>query len=1113
MTIHIAIHHKTEYQYERPITLGPHTIRLRPAPHSRTPILSYSLNILPKKHFINWQQDPFGNWQARLVFLERTSHLSFEVDLVAEMITINPFDFFVDEYAKFYPFTYSKLLKQELLPYLEPKESGPQLSKWIANIKHNYTKRSTVDFLVDLNRQLQQHLDYGIRLEPGVQTCEETLNLASGSCRDFAYLFIQILRHLGLAARFVSGYLVQLTADQKSLDGPSGPEQDFTDLHAWTEVYVPGAGWIGLDPTSGLFAGEGHIPLACTPEPISAAPITGELEECESKFTFKNQVTRIHESPRVTKPYTDKQWNNILSLGKTIDQVLIGQDVRLTMGGEPTFVSIDNVDGAEWNTQALGPHKRRLAGNLIRSLHQRFAPGGLLHLGQGKWYPGEPLPRWALNCYWRQDDIPVWHDPKLLALDQKSLKHTIDDAAAMMQAIATHLGVEPKNAQPAYEDIFYYMWREGRLPINVNPLDSKINNPLERDRLRRLFQQGLEQIIGFVLPLQWINTAGQQGWHSGKWSLRDGLLFLVPGDSPMGLRLPLDALPWSAEEKQKIHPEIDPFAPQEPLTDPWQVMAKRYARHKEYSQATDADFLSAESIQEQEQTTTQPSLSYVRTALCVEPRNGIIHIFLPPLKSLEAFLDLIACIEAAAKSLTTPVIIEGYEPPKDSRLLKLAVTPDPGVIEVNIHPTHSWQEMVNITEILYTEARQSRLTTEKFMLDGRHTGTGGGNHVTLGGPTPTDSPLLRRPDLLRSLIGYWQRHPSLSYLFSGLFIGPTSQAPRIDEARDESLHELEIAFAQIPEGEIPAPWLVDRILRNLLADVTGNTHRTEFCIDKLFSPDTATGRQGIVEFRAFEMPPHARMSLVQMLLLRTLVAYFWQRPYRERPVRWGTELHDRFMLPHFVWQDISDVICELNRAGYAYDLQWLAPFFEFKFPRYGTMVSHTGVELELRAAIEPWHVLAEEVTAQGTSRFVDAAVERLQVKVTGLVKDRHIITCNGHKIPLRSTGQHGESVAGVRFKAWQPPSGLHPTIPAHSPLVFDLLDTWNQHSLGGCTYYVAHPGGRSYDTFPINANEAESRRIARFRIMGHTPGKYEPPSDEHIPEYPYTLDLRYPGPC
>ncbi|MEY6432142.1 transglutaminase family protein [Thioalkalicoccus limnaeus] len=1123
MSIQVAINHKTEYRFDRPIGLAPHVIRLRPAAHCRTPILSYSLRIEPRDHFLNWQQDPFGNYLARLVFPERARRLTIEVDVIAEMITINPFDFFLEESAQRYPFVYEPQLAKELTPYLEIKDRGPRLMAWLAEL--DIAEPGTVDFLVALNQRVQQDVGYVIRMEPGVQSADETLARRQGSCRDSGWLLVQILRHLGLAARFVSGYLVQLTADVKSLDGPSGPERDFTDLHAWAEVYVPGAGWIGLDPTSGLFAGEGHIPLACTPDPISAAPITGATDPCEVEFYFHNRVQRIHEDPRVTRPYTAEQWRAIEALGHQVDAELEAHDVRLTMGGEPTFVSIDDMDGAEWNIAAMGPNKKRLAEDLLQRLQRRFAHGGLRHLGQGKWYPGEPLPRWSLACFWRQDGQPVWRNPDWQGQEHADYGHGPEQAERFIRQLATHLGLDPGYAAPAYEDVFYYLWRESRLPVNVDPLDSRLEDPLERARLARLFQRGLDQVAGYVLPLRWKGLHPNGRWQTGRWTFRDGHLFLLPGDSPLGLRLPLDALPQVPEQDLEPDIERNPFEPRHELLHIDEIARRlghrpnahaspqalreqgahpdALARHYERVAPLDGP---PQPISEQD---AQPDDPRVRTALCVEPRDGRLYVFLPPLSHLEQWLELIAAVEVTAETLALPVIIEGYEPPRDPRLLKLAVTPDPGVIEVNVHPAHSWDQLARDTETLYEEARLARLGTEKFLLDGRHTGTGGGNHVTLGGPTPADSPLLRRPDLVQSLLTYWQHHPSLSYLFSGLFIGPTSQAPRVDEARDDSLYELEIAFQQMPTGEVPQPWIVDRLLRNLLVDVTGNTHRTEFCIDKLYSPDTASGRQGLVEFRAFEMPPHPRMSLAQMLLLRTLVARFWREPYRRRPVRWGTELHDRFLLPHFVRQDFQDVLDDLNRAGYPFELAWFEPFFEFRFPHYGDLVTANGLAMELRAAIEPWHVLGEEVTAQGTARYVDSSVERMQVKVSGMVGDRHVVACNGRRLPLRPTGRQGEFVAGIRFKAWSPPSGLHPTIPAHNPLIFDIVDTWNRQSLGGCTYYVAHPGGRSYDTFPVNAYEAEGRRIARFRRMGHTPGPIDPPPEEPAGEHPYTLDLRY----
>lgn len=321
MSIKVAIRHQTFYTYDRPVNLSPHTFRLRPAAHCRTPILAYSLKIKPEDHFINWQQDPFGNRLARVVFPNKTTRLHFEVEVIADMVVINPFDFFVEKYAETFPFTYDQQLKKELLPYFEYAEDGPLLSQWVKSIDVSQ-KKEIIPFLVGLNQALWKNTRYTVRLEPGIQTCEQTLSLKSGSCRDSAWLLVQILRHLGLAARFASGYLIQLKADVKALDGPSGTEVDFTDLHAWAEVFIPGAGWVGLDPTSGLFAGEGHIPLCCTPDPVSAAPVTGMTDVCEVTFNFKNEVYRMHEDPRVTKPYTEEQWSTIIALGNKVDEDL-----------------------------------------------------------------------------------------------------------------------------------------------------------------------------------------------------------------------------------------------------------------------------------------------------------------------------------------------------------------------------------------------------------------------------------------------------------------------------------------------------------------------------------------------------------------------------------------------------------------------------------------------------------------------------------------------------------------------------------------------------------------------------------------------------------------------
>ena len=1107
MSIHVALHHRTTYRYDRPVALGPQSVRLRPAPHCRSRILAYSLKVRPERHFINWQQDPQSNYIARLVFPERTVELCIEVDLVAEMAAMNPFDFFLEPHAERWPFAYEAALAPDLAPYRSPLPPSPRLQAFVSALSR--APRPTNDFLVEVNQKVASFIAYEVRLEAGLQTPEETLEKRSGSCRDSAWLLVQILRELGFAARFASGYLVQLTADTKPLEGPAGPAKDFVDLHAWCEVYLPGAGWIGLDPTSGLLAGEGHLPLACTAQPASAAPVSGVVDACETTFEHAMTVTRVFEAPRVTRPYAAEQWAEIVALGHAVDADLAAGDVRLTMGGEPTFISAEDLDGEEWNTAALGPDKKRLAGDLYRRLRDQYAPQGLVHHGKGKWYPGEPLPRWSLNLYWRRDGEPLWVDASLIA--NEAAPSGADEALALLflQGVAARLGLDPGHAFPAYEDVFYYLWRERRLPINVDPFESRLDDPLERDRLQRLFTVGLDKVVGHVLPVA--RRSPESRWQSGPWHFRGERCFLVPGDSPMGLRLPLDAQPWVAPEDRSQMSLPDPAQAVPPLASRQELLLGHGANRvgaRSHALPPIAD-------DERRPGPGESATWVTRSAMCAEPRNGVLYVFMPPTETLDDYVALVAAVEATAAALRVPLLLEGYSPPRDPRVMQLSVTPDPGVIEVNIHPAASWGELVAHTTHLYEAARLSRLATEKFMVDGRHVGTGGGNHNVMGGVTTDDSPFLRRPDLLGSLIAYFHQHPSLSFLFSGQFIGPTSQAPRIDEARNDSVFEIELSFRELTRRTAdaqkhgpPPPWLVDRLFRDLLVDVTGNTHRSELCIDKLFSPDGPAGRLGLLELRAFEMPPHARMSLTQQLLLRALIARFWKTPYAPpRLTRWGTQLHDRFMLPFFVWQDFEDVIAEVAQAGYVLRAEWFAPHFEMRFPRCGDFVAR-GVEVELRGALEPWHVMGEDATAGGTARYVDASLERVQVKASGLTGDRYVITCNGQALPLQPTGSGSELVAGVRFRAWQPPRYLHPHIGVHAPLTFDLVDLWMNRSLGGCRYHVVHPGGRAHETRPINALEAEGRRRARFSRTGHTPGKIDAAPPSPNPDFPFTLDLR-----
>ncbi len=1091
MGIKVALEHRTSYTFDRLVEVHPHVVRLRPAPHSRTPIEAYSLTVEPADHFINWQQDAFGNFLARLVFPNRARSLTITVGLIADMKVINPFDFFIEDWAETNGFEYPKALAEDLKPYLRPVDedgdgSGPGdlTQAWVKNFSVAPGTR-TIDFLVALNRAVSADVGYSVRMEPGVQTPDHTLRTGIGSCRDSAWLLVSILRQLGLAARFVSGYLVQLTSDVEALDGPSGPAADFTDLHAWAEVYIPGAGWIGLDATSGLFAGEGHIPLSATPHPESSAPITGATEPCETTLDFSNVVTRVHEDPRVTLPYTGAAWAAISALGARVDERLAAGDVRLTVGGEPTFVSIDNQVDPEWTTDADGPHKRQRASDLAARLKKIWAPDGLVQRSQGKWYPGEPLPRWQIGLHWRTDGEPLWTNGSLLAdpwaADAKPTAIAKDAGRQVLSAVADGLGLPPTQVMAAYEDALGRLTNAVRQPEGepvATADDLEADAAQARAALLARLDENVTEPAAYVLPLH--RRDDDSGWASAAWRLRRGRIVLLEGDSPAGLRLPLNSISW--------HPPR-PSYDADPLTRRGDLPAD--------AESDDAVV---------EDTDSAPT-----TAVVAEIRQEALYIYLPPTQELEHFVDLVRRVEAAAAKADCPVVIEGYGPPPDPRITSMTVTPDPGVIEVNVAPTTSFADQKQQLETLYEQARLARLSTESFDVDGTHGGTGGGNHITLGGITPADSPLLRRPDLLMSLLTYWQRHPSLSYLFAGRFVGTTSQAPRVDEGRAEALYELEIAFAEIDRltKGTAKPWITDRALRHLLTDITGNTHRAEFCIDKLYSPDSARGRLGLLELRGFEMPPHYQMAMVQSLLVRSLVAWFWDKPLRAPLIRHGENLHGRYLLPHFLIQDIADVAGDLRAYGINFDTSWLDPFTEFRFPRIGTAV-FDGVEIELRGAIEPWNVLGEESTLGGTARYVDSSVERIQVRLVGADRHRYIVTANGYPIPLLATEKPDIQVGGVRFRAWQPPSALHPTITVDSPLRFELVDTVTGMSRGGCTYHVSHPGGRAYDNPPVNAVEAESRRGRRFEATGFTPGQVDM-SDLHEKQARQSTDVGAPG--
>ena len=1071
----LLIQHRSHYAYPEPAALGPHTVRLRPAMHTRARVEAYSLSV-PPQATVHWQQDPFGNHVARLTFKdgERIDALSLVVELALDIRPVNPFDFFVDDRCKQVPFDYPSVLTADIRPFLDLGDPafacGERANALIESLPRS---GDTVNLLVELVAAVNRSVRYVIREESGIYTPEETLAHGQGSCRDFAVLLVAVLRDRGLAARFVSGYLVQLTDEGLIPDEPKGVDRDVVDLHAWVEVFLPGAGWIGLDATSGLFCGEGHIPLAATASPALASPMEGTSDVVATDISFSMKVGRLGHEPRPTAPYDEETWQALLAAGDAADARIASAGLVLTSGGEPTFNARVDAEAPEWNGEALGPTKWSRGLDLARELEKRLIPDAVTLVRSGKHYPGESLPRWMIDVCGRAASASA-----------SASAPTIDDARALASALVERLQLGASSIHAAYEDPWHYIREESLVPVDVDPARADLADGEERRRLARVLDRGLPAVVGWVIPLERDGTQ----WVSETWSFRRDRLYLLPGDSPVGLRLPLASLS-PAPPRPSLEPVIDPPDPrreEELAAEQRRVRRQQVAEHRGIASR---------------------SARPVRTALALEPRGGRIAIFVPPLPHAEDFFEL----TALATDLVAgrwPIVFEGY-PPSGPDVRKITVSPDPGVLEVNIPPSTTTRAHAELLESCFEAALASGLHCEKYMVDGRQQGSGGGHHVTLGGPTAVESPFTRRPDLLASVLTFFQHHPSLSFMFTGLFVGPTSQAPRVDEARHDTLYELEIALArafETPPGTA-APWLSDLLFRHLLVDVTGNTHRAEICIDKLFDWRTPHGRQGLLELRAFEMPPHPRMAAAQVALVRAVVAAVVAAPYDTPLVRWGQALHDRFLLPYFMTRDFDDVLDELARRGIELPRRAYEPFVDLRCPLVGTM--HTGdVTVEVRNAIEPWHVLGEEPAQGGTSRYVDSSVERVEVRMRGGVAGRHVLVVNGYEVPMHPTHRTDERVAGVRFRAWAPPHSLHAHIGVHHPLRFDVLDTWAKRSLGGCAYHVWHPEGRAFLTPPLTRFEAAARRAQRFTIEGPSPWPVRAVRPELRGDAPCTLDLR-----
>jgi uncharacterized protein (DUF2126 family)/transglutaminase-like putative cysteine protease len=1071
--VRVSIQHKSRYVYPRPALLGPQTIRLRPAEHARARIESYSLAIAPE-HRLHWQRDPHGNHIARVTFKagQTVTELDITVELAVDVQPINPFDFFVDERVRSLPFAYPDQLDGELAPYLVAGDPAYRLGRaGMELLKELPSKGDTIGVLIEMLAKVRERIAYVIRNEPGVWTPEETLAAKRGSCRDSAVLLVALMRARGIAARFVSGYLVQLADEGMIPDEPKGVSSDVVDLHAWAEAYLPGAGWIGFDGTSGLLCGEGHIPLASTASPSHASPLDGTSDVGASAVEFSTSIHRLGHEVRPTAPYTDEVWSQLVDAGDRTDAALTASGLEVWIGGEPTFIAREGQTKEEWQGGAIGADKWKRGRKLADQLRDRLAPGGLILFRQGKVYPGESLPRWALDVIARRDGQPLWPARSLVEAG------TIDHAKTVATKLAAELGIAAA-LHAAYEDPWEVLRSEAQLPPSIDPRTAGLDDPEERRRLAKILDRGVGREVGYVLPL------GREGetWRTDHWTFRREQLFLIPGDSAIGLRLPLESLPAAAPILWADAPDLPD--PRRDAPDDGQPAEKREAAPKAPRR--------------------EDVVTGLRTALAVEPREGQLWMFLPPVPRFSDFCELVLAIDRVREATGFAIHLEGYPPPPSPALKRFAVTPDPGVLEVNLPPAASSREAAALHHEVFEAALASGLTAERYMVDGRAAGSGGGNHITIGGPHAERSPWLVRPSLLASLINFVQHHPSLSYMFSGMFVGPTSQAPRVDEARHDALYELELALPRVHQN--PPAWQVDALLRHLLIDVAGSTHRAELSIDKLFDPGSSFGRQGLVELRAFEMPPHPRMITAQAILIRALVASFAE-PYNHELVRWGSALHDRFLLPYWMWRDFEDVLAHLATTGHALPADAYKPFVELRCPLVGMLDGDVG-RVEIRNAIEPWHVLGEETSATGTSRYVDSSMERIEIRAIGLDPERYAVTVNNTLVPLREVAGRDVRVGGVKFRAWCPPHALHPHMGIHHPLRIDLVDTWARRGIAGGAYHVWHPEGRAFDAAPLTRVEAVARRAQRFTHTGPAAWPITARAVAPHPEQPYTLDLR-----
>ena len=1080
----IALRHRLDYRFDRPVRLSTHWLRLCPAPNTRANVTAYTLRVGPRTHFLNWLRDPFENHLARLDLPEPIRHFTLDVEILAELQPANPFDFLAERYAVNHPFDYPQQLARDLAPYLRQPAIGPITRAWLARL--DGTEAATMERLTALNQHVGTTLATADDDAPGSVDTDAVLDAGTGSPRALAWLLTLALRHYGIAARLVSGYRL------------TGAAPDYhAALAAWVEAYLPGAGWIGLDPVAGLFTAEQHIPLATAADPLRLRPVIGYREACEETVSEDLEViTLTARGP--DWPYTDAQWTAIHATADHVDERLQHRNITLTGGTALEFTRPDHKAAPEWRTGGPGPDTLATARRLARRLRDRLLPGAAICTGQGEWFAGEPAPRWRIHCIARRDGTPVWQDPGLLDVPGRDDSPGREAVLPLANSIAQRLGLAPEDVLPAHEDQLFALWND-RQALEFRPDDSDLATPEARLALARHLDRAHGPATGFVLPLH--RDPGSGTWLSGPWPTRRGTVTLLPGEAPMGFRLPLNGLPRTAEGRVEPPPARSPWDSDAPLSA---VAGSRRAL---------------------------PGASVMpATALCVERRQGQLHVFLPPLPSSDDFLHLMDAVEGAAAECGVAVHLEGYTPPTDPRLQCLELEPETGTLRITVPPAPDWRQECAWLQAVYDEAERLGLAAWTGDADlpapaGQRAGR------QLGGQTPAHSPFLRDPGLLRSLLLYWQRHPSLSYLFAGPRVGPDGWAPRLDEVSDGHMRELALALERLPHGDCDRPWLADRVLSHLVTDPAGDPRGGEFRLHRLYPAGAGGERLGIVELHAFAMAPHARLAAVESLLLRAIVLRLAVRPETGAPVRWGTALHDRFLLPEVLQRDFDTVLAELGDCGVRLESRWFAPWITWMFPLLADL--HAGpVRLRLQPALEPWPVLAEESTGQGSFRFIDPANARFQVHLTGMTPNRHVLLCNGHRVPLQGTDRPGEAVAGIRCKVADPPATLYPGMPPVRALVFDLVDTWSGRTLGGCTYElpdtdawsppdvspIADTATPGYSGSPAATRPAPPGAATAFSARGRllpesSPGTPPVPSTPSTaPETPYLLDLADPRP-